>query len=94
MSHINLSEVVSKDGKYIIPVSWTLISNVIVEADNLQDALDICQKRINNLPLGNGKYLEGSYHIDVENEEEVLEIQDCTGFGGVIIHKNGAITRY
>lgn len=93
MSQINLSEVVNKDGKYIIPVSWTLFSNVIVEADNLQDALDICKKRIDDLPLGDGTYLDESYHIDAENDEEVFEAQSFVEFGGVTIHKNGTITR-
>lgn len=93
MSQINLSEVVSENGRYIIPVSWTVISNVIVEADNLQDALDVCQERINDLPLGDGEYLEESYRIDAESDDEILEAQSTAGFGGVTIHKNGDITQ-
>lgn len=93
MSKLNLSEIINESGRYIIPVSWTLFSNVIVEADNLQEALDICRKRIDDIPLGDGEYLDGSYQIDAENDEEAFEAQSYSEFGGVTIHKNGDITR-
>lgn len=44
MSDIDLSKIINKNGKYIITVSWVVISSVTVEADNLEETLNICKK--------------------------------------------------
>ena len=57
---------------YKIPVFWHMIATVEVEAESLDEAMQIVEN--NPLP-DNGEYLGGSFEVDVElavneNEEE------------------------
>lgn len=49
---------------YTIPVSWTTIGVVEVEAENLNKAIKIAQNDDGVIPLpDNGQYLDGSWKV-------------------------------
>ena len=49
---------------YTIPVSWTMIGIVEVEAENLNKAIKIAQNDDGVIPLpDNGQYLDGSWKV-------------------------------
>lgn len=50
------------------------------------------EKKIDDIPLGDGEYIDGSYHIDVDNDEEAIYAQSYLDFGGVTINRDGTIT--
>ena len=35
----------SENGRYLIPVSWSMYSTIIVEADNLEEAVKIAKEK-------------------------------------------------
>lgn len=90
---LSLYDIKNDSGKYRIPVSWTVYSTITVEADNLGEAVDIAREKINELPLctKGTTYVEDSYSIDVDDDEDALNAQDYTTNGDVIIRKNGKI---
>ena len=54
-----------------IPVIWQMSGLIYVEANTLEEAIDVV--RCDNAPLPEGDYLEGSF--DVDNEiEDIREI--------------------
>ena len=49
---------------YTIPVSWTMIGIVEVEAENLNKAIKIAQNDDGVIPLpDNGQYLDGAWKV-------------------------------
>lgn len=48
-----------------IPVVWTMMGSVEVEAETLAEAIEIA--RDENIP-DNGEYLDGSWEVDYEDE--------------------------
>lgn len=46
--------------KFIIPVSWTMIADMEVEADDLEDAVSKAEEA----PLPEGEYCDGSFEIN------------------------------
>jgi hypothetical protein len=52
---------------YKIPVIWTMLGDVYVEADSLEDAVDNAQHE----KLPDGSYLEGSYEVRTDEIEDV-----------------------
>jgi len=49
--------------KYKIPVVWSMIGQHEIEADSLQEAIELAE----DLPLPkDGDYLEGSFEVDQE----------------------------
>lgn len=89
----DLSNIVNETGEYVIPVHWEVYSTVVVEASNLQEAIDICKARIDDLPLGEGEYVDNSYAIDDngENDEILINAQSYQTNGGIVIRKDGTI---
>lgn len=71
-------EYVSADGLYTIPVSWEVYATVTIDgAKNLADAYRIAQEYIDELPLATDpEYIDGSYKIEVQNDDELLDAQD------------------
>ena len=71
-------EYVSNDGLYVIPVSWEVYANITIDgAKNLEDAYRIAQEYIDDLPLATDPaYIEGSYRLEVQNDDELLDAQD------------------
>lgn len=45
-----------------IPVSWEMYGYITVEADNLEDAIEMAK----DFPLPDGSYIEHSFQIDNE----------------------------
>tara|TARA_R110002020_G_scaffold49875_4_gene141605 strand:+ start:1545 stop:1733 length:189 start_codon:yes stop_codon:yes gene_type:complete len=54
--------------KFVVPVSWTVSSYVVVEADTADEAAE--QAETFDLPH-DGEYLQGSFEVDFESIEEV-----------------------
>jgi hypothetical protein len=49
--------------QYKIPVIWSMIGTQIVEADSLEEAIELAE----DLPLPkDGDYIEGSFEVDQE----------------------------
>ncbi len=74
----SLENYISEDGLYTIPVSWEVYATVTIEgAKNLEDAYRIAQEYIDDLPLDTAPdYIDGSFKIDVQNEDELLAAQN------------------
>lgn len=53
-----------------IPVSWTMVGVVTVEADTLDKAIEIAQDDEGIIPLpDNGTFLDGSWEVDCYDED-------------------------
>ena len=76
-------EYVSKDGEYIIPVAWEMYSTVkVTGVKNLKEALAVVEKYLDDIPLDNGEYIDGSYRItNNEDDEAIIDAQSYTHFG-------------
>ena len=55
--------------QYKIPVVWSMIGTQIVEADSLEEAIELAE----NLNLPEGTYIEGSFEIDEAVYDEYEE---------------------
>lgn len=77
-----LENYVSDDGKYIIPVEWTVYSNIIVSGvNNLQEAKNVVEQHIEDIPCDpEPEYVDGSYRIS-HSDEELKEAQKYTKWG-------------
>lgn len=73
-----LKEKVNNVNEYVIPISWSVCSSVVVKgAKNLHDAVELARKYIDDIPLPqNNDYIDGSFTVDVENEDEAKAYQD------------------
>lgn len=82
-------EFINEDEEYIIPVTWEVYSTIKVKgAKNLQDAIEYAQTHIDDIPLGYGEYIDGSYKIEIHNDDEAIDAQDYADIGGVEIYAN------
>ena len=91
---IRLANLIRKDGRYTIPVSWTIYSTVEVEADNLEDALNRAREAAPDLPLGSGEYLDESYRIGSgEDAAELFSETEKLPFRGVLLKRDGSVER-
>ncbi|WP_027438751.1 hypothetical protein [Lachnospira multipara] len=82
-------EFINKDEEYIIPVSWEVYSTIRVKgAKNLQDAIEYAKTHIDDIPLGDGEYIDGSYKIEIHNDDEAIAAQDYADIGGVVVYTN------
>ena len=78
-----LSDYVSDDGVYIIPVEWAMYSNVLVTGvKNLQEAKDLVDENIGDIPLDLdcAEYMDGSYRIS-HDDDQLIDAQDYQRFG-------------
>lgn len=75
--------------RFIIPVEWTVYSTVVVEgADSLQEAKKLVEKNMADIPLArNPEYVEDSYRIAAEDDDE-LEIAQDYHTCGVLMSKD------
>ena len=77
---------VSENGDYIIPVSWEVYSTIrVTGAKNLEEAMEFAKAKIDDIPLGHGEYIDGSYKIEIENDDEAISAQDYVDIGDVQI---------
>jgi len=51
--------------KFKIPVSWTMISDIDVQANSLDEAIDIVQLQWAELPL-DGDYVDDSFEVNID----------------------------
>lgn len=73
---------------FIVPVSWEVYSTVEVVASTYVEAVKIAEEKIDDIPLGNSEYIDGSYKIEYNYEEDDPQFKH---FGGVSIDKDGHI---
>jgi hypothetical protein len=52
----------SQPRSYKIPVSWEMYGYITVQADTLEDAIEMAE----DFPLPDGSYIEDSFQIDIE----------------------------
>jgi hypothetical protein len=52
----------SQPRSYKIPVSWEMYGYITVQADTLEDAIEMAK----DFPLPDGSYIEDSFQIDIE----------------------------
>lgn len=84
--NMKMKDYVSDNGEYIIPVSWEVYSTVKVKgAKNLEEAFEYAQEHMDSIPLGEGEYIDGSYKIDIETDDEGIQAQNYGNFGQVSI---------
>lgn len=88
MKKMKLRDYVSDTGEYIIPVSWEVYSTIKVKADNLEDAVRIAEEQIDEIPLcSETEYIDDSYKIEIETDDEAIAAQDYVPIGSVVISK-------
>lgn len=56
--------------KWQIPVSWEMCGTVVIEANTIEDALEMAWSDSVNIPM-NGDYINGSWKVEDENPEYV-----------------------
>lgn len=91
MAEKKMSEMISESDEYVIPVSWNVYSTITVEASNLEEAVKKARELIDEIPLGDSEYVDGSYAIGT-NEECVQAFENgYVEMSTVSIDKTGAI---
>lgn len=82
----SLDDYVSENGEYIIPVSWEVYSTITVKAKNLGEAVRIAKEKMYEIPLcKEAEYVEGSYKINIESDEDAIIAQEYQPIGDVYI---------
>lgn len=78
---------------YLIPVQWSVYSTIRVEADNLQEALDMARAKLSEIPLtpNNCEYIDDSYIIAADSDEDLINAQNYRDISSILIDKNGDI---
>lgn len=81
-----LADYVSNDGTYLIPVTWSVYSTVRVKGANLRDALNRFKQKMDECPLPTeAEYVDGSFEMSVDNEEELLDTQKYQDISDLIL---------
>lgn len=64
--------------EFIIPISYEVYSTVIVKgAKSLEEARNLVDENLDMIPLPrNPEYIDGSYKIDADSEEDLANAQD------------------
>ena len=81
-----LTQKVDEVNEYIIPVEWSVCSSVVVKgAKNLQNAVELARKYADDIPLpNNAEYIDGSFAINVDSDEEAEAYQDYPMRGAML----------
>lgn len=88
-----LKNYVTDDGTYLIPVQWSVYSTVRVHAENLAEAVSIARSKLNELPLSTeNEYIDDSYCISGETDEDFINAQNYSTVGNVTIESGGTIS--
>ena len=87
----DLKDYISKNGKYLIPVEWSVYSTIEVsDVANLQEAIDRAKELIDVIPLCHtNEYIDGSYRISVDCDEDAINAQGYHTIGEVSIDREG-----
>lgn len=67
---------------FLIPVGWEVYSTIRVTANSLEEALEYAKEHIDDIPLGEGEYIDGTYMID---DADLELAQNFAHIGGVDI---------
>lgn len=62
--------------EFKIPVEWAMCGTVCIEANSVEEAYDIFKETIDDLPLPEGEYMDGSFQMspmDDMTPEEYIE---------------------
>jgi hypothetical protein len=88
-----LKNYVAEDGEYIIPVSWSVYSTITVKGvKNLDEAVKLAKEKANELPLSTEtEYIDDSYKVNVDTEEDAIVAQYYAPIGNVVITEDGTI---
>lgn len=73
--------------RFVIPVSWEVYSTVAVSAETYEEAIRILEDNLDEVPLGEGEYIDDSYRVDYECSE--LAASHLRNIGGVYIDEDG-----
>ena len=83
----------NENGEFLIPVEWSVYSTIKVKADNLGEAVRIAQEKLDDIPLcRENEYIDGSYKLNGESDEDFINAQQYRTVGDVTIEKDGSIT--
>ena len=81
-----LANYVSPDGHYRIPVTYEMYSTIdVTGVKNLREAVELSKKHKDEIPLGQGEYIDDSYEININNAYEAIAAQDYARISDVII---------
>ena len=81
-----LANYVSPDGHYRIPVTYEMYSTIdVTGVKNLREAVELSRKHKDEIPLGQGEYIDGSYKININNAYEAIAAQDYARISDVEI---------
>lgn len=87
-----LRNYVSEDGTYVIPVMWSMYSAVTVHAANLAEALAVFKEKMDELPLSDAEYVDGSYDVVAEDADALITAQGYSAISDVTIYEDGSIS--
>ena len=78
---------------YLIPVQWSVYSTIRVEADNLQEALDLARAKLSEIPItpNDCEYIDDSYVIVADSDEDIINAQSYRDISSIMIDKDGNI---
>ena len=81
-----LANYVSPDGHYRIPVAYKMYSTIdVTKVKNLREAVELSEKYKDEIPLGQGEYIDDSYEININNADEAIFAQDYARISDVVI---------
>lgn len=62
--------------KWSVPVSWEMYAAITIEAPTLEEAMEIARDEEGVIPLPEGYYVDGSWRLNSDDPEEILDMQD------------------
>jgi hypothetical protein len=81
-----LENYVSPDGHYRIPIVYAMYSTIdVTKVKNLREAVELSREHEDEIPLGQGEYIDGSYKININNADEAIAAQDYARISDVVI---------
>lgn len=65
--------------KWKIPVEWAMSALIDIEAETLEEAMEIARDDIGNIELPiDGEYIDGSWQLEMDDTERVRECYNTT----------------
>lgn len=64
--------------KFLIPVSWTMYGEFVVEAESLEQAIEVVNENVDDkfcIADADGEYADDSFIVDVNLAEEITEYE-------------------
>jgi hypothetical protein len=57
----------------------------VTRVKNLREAVELSRKHRDEIPLGHGEYIDGSYKIEIKDDDDAILAQNYAHIGGVEI---------